>query len=47
MTFAARLAAMQELGLEVEILEEEELTRWACARFWAWGRARKAPRRWW
>lgn len=25
--FAARLAAMQELGLEVEILEEEELTR--------------------
>ncbi|NJS38514.1 MAG: leucyl aminopeptidase [Rhodobacteraceae bacterium] len=25
--FAARLAAMQELGLEVEILEEEELTK--------------------
>ena len=25
--FAARLAAMQELGLEVEILEEDELTR--------------------
>jgi leucyl aminopeptidase len=25
--FAARLAAMQELGLEVEILEEEDLTR--------------------
>ena len=43
--FALRLEDLRELGIEVEVLEEDELEDWACARCWPWGRGRKARRR--
>jgi len=41
--FAARLAAMQELGLEVEILEEEELTRLGMGALLGVGQGSESP----
>ena len=45
--FAARLAAMQELGLEVEILGEDALASWAAVRCLPSARARRASRSSW
>lgn len=41
--FAARLAAMQELGLEVEILEEEELTKLGMGALLGVGQGSESP----
>ena len=41
--FAARLAAMQELGLEVEILEEEDLTRLGMGALLGVGQGSESP----
>ncbi|GAB1480682.1 leucyl aminopeptidase [Paracoccaceae bacterium] len=41
--FAARLAAMQELGLEVEILEEEQLTRLGMGALLGVGQGSESP----
>lgn len=41
--FAARLAAMQELGLEVEILEEEELSRLGMGALLGVGQGSESP----
>ncbi len=41
--FAARLAAMQELGLEVEILEEEQLTKLGMAALLGVGQGSESP----
>ena len=43
--FAARLAAMQELGLEVEILEEDELTRLGMGALLGVGMGSESPSR--
>ncbi|MFN4193926.1 MAG: leucyl aminopeptidase [Tabrizicola sp.] len=41
--FAARLAAMQEIGLDVEILEEEDLTRLGMAALLGVGQGSESP----